>query len=277
MEEKELVKIDKENFNPILTRAGDVNALTFKTIDKKILKEINDWMPVVNNKVSCFNKKNSQTTFSLMTLNMIDAAPYRILRQILAQVERKRAALKESMFRIEKKKITYKKLQNKEELTEIEELNMKKMAIDIIDSQGPIEAALKELGLLKRQYEDIRKNNNIPENWDEQDFEEEEIKHHIISMFRNGLRDRLQGVANQGSMEYFSQFGINSITAYALIDNYIMQIRKIMDEGKLVDIETEYEFFDKMYVLFKDEYKKAMKRLGLTTIKHNDFLMKNHD
>jgi hypothetical protein len=267
--------IVKEYFNNIITKAGDINSLEFRTITSKELQEIDSWMPVVNKKVSAFQKQNSQTTLSLMTLNMIDSAPYRVLRQILAQVEKKRMALKEALYKIEKKKIKYRKFQEQEEVSELEDLEMKKLSCDIIDSQGHIESALKEIGALKRRYEEICKNKNIKEEWDEEDFENQEIEHHLKSMFRNGLRDRLQGTHNMGTMEYFSQFGINSIVAYALIDNYIKQVNEAIIKGNFVTIESEYEFLDKMHEIFKNEYKKAAKRIGLDSITHSDFLMKD--
>lgn len=274
--EKNVLKINNGDFNNIITKAGDVNELEFKTIKSKELAEINDWMPVVNKKISAFQKQNSQTTTSLMTLNMIDSAPYRVIRQILAQVQKKRTALKENIYKLEKKKIKYNNFQKKSNLTNLEELEMKKIACDIIDAQGYIESTLKELGGLKRRYEEICKNKGIPEDWDETDFEQQEIEHHIKSMFRNGLRDRLQGSHNMGTMEYFSQFGINSVYAYFLIDDYIRQIKEAINNGKGIGIESEYEFLDKMYEIFKDEYKKAAKRIGLDSITHVDFLMKDN-
>lgn len=270
---KELT-VTQKDFNQIITRAGDVNALTFKTIDDKALVEINEWMPEVNRAVNSFNKQNSQTTSSLMSLNMIDSGPYRVLRQILAQVQKKRGALKENLYEIEKKKIEHAELSEKEDLSPLEHLEMQKITCDIIDSQGPIEAVLKELGALKRRYQEICKNKDIPENWDEVEFEDAEIEHHIKSIFRNALRDRLQGSHNMGTMEYLHQFGINSITAYAFVDNYIQQVTQAMSNNNIVSIETEYEFLDKMYELFKDEYKKAMRRIGLDSITQADFLMK---
>lgn len=265
--------IKQESLNPIITRAGDINALHFKTIDEKAIKEISEWMPVVNQKCKAFHKKNSQTTSSLMSLNMIDAGPYRVLRQILAQVERKRLALKENVYRLEKLKLRYNFLKEKYKQTDREELKMKKIACDIVDAQGPIESALKELGALKRRYEEVCKNKKVKENWDEVDFEQAEIKHHICSMFRNAIRDRMQGSHNMGTQEYFEQYGINPITAYYLVDNYIAQVRNSLKDG-LVSVEAHYEFYDQMYDLFKDEYKRAMKRIGLDSITHADFLMK---
>jgi len=270
-------------FNPIITKAADTKALIFKTIDEKALQVISDWMPEVNRATNAFNKQNSQTTASLMTLNMIDAGPYRTLRQILAQVEKKRGALKENVYELEKKKLKYEKL-NKELLDETDDieqrekqLEMAKIASDIVDANGHIEAALKELGAYKQRYEEICKNNDIPELWDEGDFEDAEIEHHIKSMFRNAIRDRMQGSHNMGTMEYMEQYGINPITAYTNVDVYITNVRKLMQEtGAGPDIEHHYEFLDKMYDLFKDEYKKAMKRLGLDHITQADFLMKEN-
>jgi len=279
---KELT-LSEERFNSILTKAGDPKALEFKTIDEKALIEIKEWMPEVNRAVSSFNKQNSQTTSSLMTLSMIDAGPYRTLRQILAQAEKKRSALNENVYRIEMKKLKYDELILKlnEDLTSIElsKLNLKrnKIGCDIIDGQSHLEAAIKELGALKRRYEEICKNKNIPENWDEQDFEEAEIEHHIKSIFRNAIRDKMQGGCNMGTMEYMEQFGINPITAYTLVDNYLQEIIKLIkDKGIGPDIGSHYEFLDKMFEVFKYSYKKAAARIGLDNITHADFLMKEN-
>ena len=162
-------------------------------------------------------------------------------------------------------------------LPPLDDLEMKKLACDIIDAQGHIEAALKELGALKRRYEEICKNKNIPENWSEQEFEEAEIEHHIKSIFRNAIRDRMQGGHNMGTMEYMEQFGINPITGYALVDKYLHEVRQgIQQNGMAPDITSHYNFYDQMYNTFKDSYKKAMERIGLDSIVHADFLMKEN-
>ena len=279
---KDMVDV-KGNYNNIITKATDINQLTFKTLDDKALQNISDWMPEVNRAVNAFNKQNSQTTSSLMTLNMIDAGPYRMLRQILAQVEQKRSALKENIYKLEKKKLYYEeveiKLQDCEDDLERRKLELKrsKLVSDVVDSNGHIEAALKELGAYKQRYEEICKNNNIPENWDEADFEEAEIEHHIKSIFRNAIRDRMQGSHNMGTMEYMEQFGINPITAYALVDRYIANVKSNIEKNDVgADINAHYQFLDNMFDVFKEEYKKAMNRLGLDNITCAEFLMKEN-
>jgi len=274
--------VTTKQFNAIITKAGDINALGFRTIGEKQLTEINEWMPAVNKAVSCFSKQNSQTTSSLMSLNMIDSGPYRVLRQIIAQAEKKRASLNEVIYKIEKKKLTHEELAEKMKTVKgIEwkkcDLKRNKLQCDVIDSQTHIEAAIKELGALKRRYEEVCKNNDISEDWNEQDFEDGEIEHHIKSIFRNAIRDKMQGSHNMGTMEYMEQFGINPITAYILVDNYIADTKEhILNTGQGPDIAAHYVFYDKMYKLFKNEYKKAASRLGLDNITHADFLMKEN-
>ena len=263
-------------YNNIITKGTDANALTFRTMDEGKLQAISDWMPVVNNKTAAFSKQNSQTTASLMTLTMLESGPYRTLRQILAQVEKKRAALKEAMYNQEKKKIEYLQIMETLEVVEDKlhyaELNLErqKIAADLADGTAHIEAALKELGAYKERYYEILKNHNIPEDWSEDDFEQAEIEHHIKSIFRNAIRDRLQGGNNMGTMEYMEQFGINPAIGYGHVMKYLASLNEESD------INTLYDFLDAMYDKFKDEYKKAMKLVGLDNISYADFLMKDN-
>lgn len=279
----ELVKVDeltKEisapggKYSSIITKAG--SDLSLKVMDEKALTEVNDWMPVVNEKVASFSKQNSQTTASLMTLNMVDHGPFRIIRQIMAQVEKKRAALKEVMYKHAENELRWHEINDelKEELDDHKRarlhLERQKLEADAADSTNHIEAALKEIAAYKRRYEEILKNNDIPEEWSEEDFEAAEIEHHIKSIFRNAIRDRLQGGNNMGTMEYMEQFGINPAIGYGHVVKYLQSLNEESDINDL------YEFLDAMYDKFKDEYKKAMERIGLDSITQSDFLMKNH-
>ena len=265
-------------------------------------------MPEQNRAMSIFSKTNSQTAASLMTLHMLEGGPYRVLRQIIAQIENKRAALKENEYlmaeaEVEIREITDKianpTLYMKQEFGRLDiegrvinyeptesqigfqiekwTLERDKKASMIADAQTHIEEAYKEIGAYKDRYKEICKNNNIVEGeWDEQDFEESEIANHIKVMFRNGIRDRMQGPHNMGTQEYMESFGIEPVLAYQLIDIFILKLKEGMKEGKAPSIEMRYAFFDAMYERFKDEYKKAAKRIGLDSITNADFLMKEN-
>ena len=73
----------------------------------------------------------------------------------------------------------------------------------------------------------------------------------------------MQGSHNMGTMEYMEQYGINPITAYALVDNYISTIREGITQDKGADIQAHYNFYDSMYGTFKNEYKKTLQIEGL--------------
>lgn len=265
----------------IVSRAGDIKSLVFKTIDDEKLALIASNMPEINRATEVFGKQNSQTTSMLMSLNMIDAGPYRRLKQVLAQIERKRAALKEAAFKYQKDRVKYDILTKnileeqdtlKQELLCIEQAEL---ATNIADGKLYIEACLKEIGMYQEAYKEICKNYNIPEQWDENDYEEAEIEHHIKMAFTNGIRDvMMTGRLNVGTMEYFEQYGILPMVAFKFIMGYMDKIDAgtKLDEGKLPSIDTHYEFLNQMYVLFKDEFKRAMKHSGLDKVIHGDWL-----
>ena len=259
----------------------------FKTINDKKLQKINSFMLEVDRATSIFNKTNSQTTSSLMTLTMLESGPYRILRQILAQIEKKRSALKEIIFKHGKDKIRVDEISEQLELGNNKvpinyfkirrlELEVFELNYNINDAQGYIEGALKEIGAYQERYKEILKNNNIPDDWDEKDFEKAEIEHHIKSIFRNAIRDKISGGCNQGTMEYMEQFGINPIVGYKLVDGYVQSVNNAIniEEDKLPSIDIEYKFLDSMYDLFKDEYKKVLERIGLDNLTYDEYLMK---
>lgn len=305
---KDIIKQDGR-FNAIITKAGDPNARALKTITEEKLQEIAEFMPEVNRAVAAFSKTNSQTTASLMTLNMLEAGPYRVLRQILAQVERKRDALKENIYKLEEKKLEHSNLGDKianpaeymdKRYTEIDkdgkqteigptdkqiqhqvavwQLERDKIASDTVDATTHIEAALKELGAYKQRYEEIRKNNNIPEDWDEEDFEDAEIEHHIKVMYRSAVRDFMvtAGRGNMATFGYSEAYGIHPMIMMREVGGYYREINRMIDAGEEVDINTHYNFLDAMYEKHKNDYKKAMKRIGLDSITHADWLMRDN-
>ena len=275
--------IEYKNISAIITKKNG----EFKVMTEEKLNQIVEFMPEMDRAATVFGKQNSQTTSSLMTLSMLESGPYRVLRQILAQIERKRSALKENMYKREKSKLERERfLKELDEITTADlpdgikergiKLEIIKIEYDLVDATNYIEGALKELGAYMERYKEVCKNNNIPEQWDEEDFESSEVEHHIKTMFRSAIRDRMQGAPNMGTMEYMEQFGINPIVGYRLVDDYIANIRNSIGKDTAPDIGAHYTFFDNMYKLFKDEYKKAAARIGLDSITQADFLMKEN-
>jgi len=250
-----------------------------KVINEKKLKKIESRIKEQNEKMYNFGRQDSQTTRKLMTLQMLNTADstYRILRQILAQIERKQSAISENYIRLKKDytKIVELQYQIKNETANIQrnklEANLQAKITSLTNSFVYLEAALKEVGFLQDCYEQIKKNKNIPDDWDELDFEQSEIEAHIRNAFRNGIRDFLcNGRLGMGTCEYLEQFGISPIEASFHISKYITDCNQAMAKFEvsqnyslLPDYDNFHDFLNKMAGLYRHAYKKACRRIGL--------------
>ena len=66
-------------------------------INTHAVEKVNKYLPELEEKTRAFDRKNSQTTLSLMTLTMLNGqSPYRMMRQIMAEVEKRKGALAEA-------------------------------------------------------------------------------------------------------------------------------------------------------------------------------------
>jgi len=283
--------IDKSNvFMQISTRGADPNSnslVNFKVFDETKLAKLADNMPEINRATNVFGKQNSQATSKFMTLQMIAQSPYRRLKQCLAQIERKRGALKENIFRLRKEKVEldrllYKKsnlesLESFDKETDFDlqiiEIEIQEKAANIADSTLYIEGALKEIGIFQESYNEIKESYNIPDNWDEADYERAEIEEHVKTAFLHVIRDvEMTGRLNVGTHEYLEQYGVNPHTAYKLVLKYLSNVEKMEAQDKYANIRILYDFLDEMYETFKNEYKHAMERIGIKSLITSDML-----
>ena len=148
------------------------------------------------------------------------------------------------------------------------EIKIAKIVAGLVDSQEYYEAALKEIGLYQDSYEQIKKSYNIPDTWDEQDYEEAEIQAHVKTAFNHGVRDIMShGKLGMGTLEYLEQFGVNPAAAEALINDYLGENAAIIEEGKeLPHVDALHAFLEEMSIQFKDSYLDAMKNVGIDTL-----------
>jgi len=207
---------------------------------------------------------------------MLTDSPYRRLRQILAQIENKRSAVESTYWKLKKGKLLRKRWAEKGD--ELSMIKLEEAEHGLERSKIYIDGSLREIGALQDAYEEIRKNNNIPEFWDEEDAEREEIKHHIRQAFRQSHRDMvLGGRITQGNAEYLEQYGIHVQTAQRVIINYINDCEKMMDEGEAMpSVEHFYKFLDKCVESFGEEYIKVMNHIGITDLVRSEWLFKNN-
>ena len=265
--------IDNYPEHALSLTVDSLGSLPTMTPDK--IAKINERMVEIDRANKTAGRRNTQTTNQLMTLTMLTDSPYRRLRQCLAQIEDRRLAIEQNLYEMKRNEF-----REAEHIEKGDEESMLKVAYGRHARERTmvyIDGALKELAVFQEAYEEIRKKNNIPVNWDEEDAEKDEIRHHIRQVFRQAFRDvTLTGQVSQGNAEYLEQYGIHLMTATHVIKAYVNHQQEEIDKGNLPTINTFYEFLDNCYELFGEEYIKVMKHIGLEKIVRPDLLYKHN-
>lgn len=253
-----------------LSRVSQMNE-PLKVINKEKMDLIIKGATEINDKVYNLSKGTSQVSRKLQSMSMLfpATATYRVIAQVMAQIEKKQSALKENYFKMRENIIELKKLQHELEESDNEfdkqllEIKIEKLNIGIADSMSYYEAALKEIGFLTEMYEEIKQNKNIPDEWDEKDYEEHDIVANVMGAFRNGYRDVFQsGRLGMGTMEYFEQYGISLEEALHEIRQYIAQCDAMKQNGQIPDFNHMMGWLKLMGAKYRDNYKKMAKEIG---------------
>jgi len=260
-----LTKYEPKNLMTLLSSVGMPQ--DFQVMDEAKLQFINEQLPAFYREKEVWGRQNSQVTSKLMSLTMLKHGVFGALTQIGAQVEAKRNALKENTIKLAKVRNKVDRL-NAQLAKETDQYKIKDIQLDIIkhemnisDSRTAIEHALREVYMYLQTRKEIMESNNIPENFDEELYIEHEIKDNLQSAFQLALREVVQtGRIGQSSEEWLSQFGVHPLIGFGEVNKYLASITED------VDINHFYKWLDEMYDKYKDEWKKAAKRIGIQDI-----------
>ena len=241
------------------------------TLDKNQIEKIKSRLPEYHRTSAIIGHSTSQSSYSLQTMNMLDDSPLSRMKQCISQIHHKQQALQESYFKTEKMKIEIKEFSKKDdELSRLEiferETQMNTIHISMTN-------ALRQIGMFQDMYDSIRKNNNIPENWTEKDYEAQEIQNMIRKSFRLGIQDiQSTGQPSKAAVEYWEQLGIHPQLASTMTANYLYFVEEKLKSKEKITIKIMHDFLDKMVEEFKDSYKDALKRIGLDEIGSEEFM-----
>ena len=135
--------------------------------------------------------------------------------------------------------------------------------------------ALREIGMFQDMYDGIKKNNNIDDNWNEKDYEKQEISNMVKLCFRLAIQDLSStGRVSKAFVEYCEQLGIHPQLAETRTRSYLVLIQEKINSSTNVTIRDMYEFLDNMAFEFKDSYQDALSRIGLDEIGSELFMAK---
>ncbi len=243
------------------------------TINKQQVAKITERLPEYHRGKALIGHSTSQTSYSLQTMNMISDSPLSRMKQCLAQIGKKYEALKEAYFNVEKLKLEMKKLEKNKD--EDSQLRIREIQSNLESISLNMENALRQVGMFQNMYDDIKKANNIPDDWSEKDFEKQEIEHMIKSSFRIAIQDLSStGRVSKAVVEYWEQLGIHPQVGEIRARNYLVIIQNKINNAEQVTITDMYEFLDAMVQEFGQEYKKALERIGLTELGSEEFMAK---
>lgn len=249
------------------------NVVDLVSLDKKQIEKIKARLPEYHRAKVMVGHSGSQHTSTLMSMNMISDSPYSRLKQCLAQMNKLMAGCQESYFIIEQQKIDADKIRDSTDRTS--RLEVRRLESEIAVTSTGMESNLRKIGMFQDMYDSLIKNNNIPENWTEEDYEKSEIPNMIKSCFRITIQDlSMTGRVSKASVEFSEQLGIHPQMVEHRTREYMINTQQILVETKEITIQLMYDFLDEMVEEFKDCYKNALTRMGLNTIGSEDFIVK---
>lgn len=238
----------------LITSSSFDNSLPAKY--QTMLTQISEHFPLIEKATRHFNKSQSQ--FMNHTMTVSQPTEIRSMRQILAEIERRKQALNEAYFKWRKQKVRRKIKETaletetdpfKRELLEIEieEINSK-----IASSMGYIEGAIRTVASYMAQFNNLLKKTGIEE-LTEEVFEKDEERYHIMTAFTQALiaaRAR-GGVIDEGNHIYFHQIGINGTMAQKEISSYLANEGRNLSEGKSIKHSNVLSWLDEMAERYK--------------------------
>jgi hypothetical protein len=241
------------------------------TLNKAQITKITARLPEYKRGKAIIGHGTSQSSYSLQTMQMISDSPLSRMKQCLAQIDKKYKAIQEAYYKIEKKKLTVEKL--RKDTSEHSRLTIEEYTSQVESITVSMNTSLREIGMFQDMYDAIKKNNNIPDNWTEKDYESQEISHMVKASFRLAIQDlSANGRVGKACVEYWEQLGIHPQLAESRTRSYLVLIQEKINSSEKVTIRDMYEFLDKMAFEFKDAYQDALSRMGLDELGSEEFM-----
>ena len=245
-------------------------------INEAAVEKVSQYLPELSEKTKGFGSQNSQTTISMMTLTMLGGqSPFRMLRQILAEVEKRKGALSESQVSHAKLVRDIEKLEGQTD-DPVQAAKYRKACVSITTLEQKINGSFADIATLIDAYNNIKETNGISDEWDEESFENAEKKHHVRRCFEMMYRNILDtGRTNTSTIEYMQQFGVHPQICQKEVQGYINYTDDRIQGGELLHANDLEEFLDEMGEKYWEGADKTSERIfGKKDFANKDFMYK---
>lgn len=216
-----------------------------ENINQVAAARVAEKLPEIDKATRAFDRNNSQTTLSMMTLTMLNGhSPYRMLRQITAEVEKRKMALSEAQVGHAKQRVKILELEGEDDV--VSEAELKAARHGLVMMENKINGSIKDIAVLIDSYENIKENFSIDE-WDEEAFEREEKRHHVRRGFELMYRNLMDGGrASTATIEYMQQYGVHPQVAMTEVSGYLQYTADRIKQQILPHSNDLEEFLDQM-------------------------------
>lgn len=224
--------------------------VTNGVINKNAVAKVNEFLPELDSKTKYFDRNNTQTTLSMMSITMLNGqSPMRMMRQVMAEVEKRKMALAEAQVSHAEKLEEIKKLEqqiDEDPDNNVLQAKLRLAYVSITSLESKINGSFKDIATLIDSYNAIKEKNGIDE-WDEEAFEREEKRHHVRRGFELMYRNLMDGGrASTATIEYMQQYGVHPQLGLAEVQAYLNYATdQLRNNVKLHSNDLE-EFLDQM-------------------------------
>ncbi len=251
-------------------------AIQSNNINEAAVEKVSQYLPELDKKTRAFGSQNSQTTISMMTLTMLGGqSPYRMLRQILAEVEKRKGALSESQVGHAK---LIREIEKLKALTDdpVQAAKYRKACVSISTLEQKINGSFKDIATLIDAYNNIKETQGISDEWDESSFEDAEKKHHVRRCFEMMYRNLLDGGrVCTSTIEYMQQFGVHPQICQKEVAGYLAYADDRIEAGEILHANHLEDFLDEMGEKYWKGADKTSERLfGKKNFANKDFMYK---
>ena len=274
-ETSKLVKTEETGRSNIVENKTIGFEIQSSNINKAAVEKVSRYLPELDEKTKAFGSQNSQTTISMMTLTMLGGqSPYRMLRQIMAEVEKRKGALTEAQVSHAKLIKEIKRLEDKTD--PVQQAQYRQKCVSIVTLENKINGSFKDIATLIDAYNNIKETKGISDEWDEETFENEEKRHHVRRCFEMMYRNLLDGGRVQTStIEYMQQFGVHPQICQKEVQGYLNYTDDRIQAGDVLHANDLEEFLDQMGEKYWEGADKTSERLfGKKDFANKDFMYK---
>ena len=225
--------------------AFDLPMIKENKVNAAAVAKVNQFLPEIEEKTRSFYRNNSQHTLSLMTLTMLNGkSPMRMMRQVMAEVEKRKMALAEAQVSYAETQKEIEDLEFKDDPISQAKFRQKNVSLAMLESK--VNGSFKDIATLIDQYNNIKEAHGI-DDWDEGTFEAEEKRHHVRRGFELMYRNLLEGSrAQTATIEYLQQYGVHPQVALTETSCYVQHSGEQISKCVLLHSNDLEEFLDQM-------------------------------